>query len=580
MRQVKFSVVRVRGGLVVMLALLLGLSLAVSAETIRPVRAAAVVSAVSNRGTAGVTADALPTVQINGIVWTQVVVGNTVYAGGQFSTARPAGAAPGTSTVRRYNLLAFDIRTGKLITSFAPVINGAVRALAVSPDNKTLYVGGAFTAVNGKKRLRFAALSTFGALRLQAQSFNKDVHAIAAVGSTVYVGGAFTKVGKYDRSRLASLAAGTGALKSWNPNANSTVLALTLTPNRTSLVVGGNFSRIGSSANCGMSRLSLGAGKVQSWPINTVIKNCGMGTAIMSLKTSGSAVYGSGYSTGKGNYEGAFAATGTGQLKWLQDCRGDTYDVAVAAGRVYSVGHAHNCANIGGFPEAKPRTHYRALAVSTGATGSITTSPGGYRAFTGKPSPSLVNWFPSLTPGTFTGKTQAAWSVAATGSYVVLGGEFTAVNGAGQQGLVRMAVPSIAPLKQGPQSVTDSSANPSANIDADGSVTVSWPTAWDRDDQTLTYTLLRDGAPVNTRTATSRFWQRTTLTYRDAALSPGTKYRWKVQVSDPDGNSVTSASVSVTTPASEPTPEPTPSASPVGTPSSSDTATPSATPSN
>src|SRR4051812_9236419 len=32
-------------------------------------------------------ADALPTVQINGVVWAQVVVGNTVYAAGQFTRA-------------------------------------------------------------------------------------------------------------------------------------------------------------------------------------------------------------------------------------------------------------------------------------------------------------------------------------------------------------------------------------------------------------------------------------------------------------------------------------------------------------
>ena len=42
-----------------------------------------------------VTADALPTVQIDGVVWSQAVVGNTVYAGGRFNNARPAGAAGG-----------------------------------------------------------------------------------------------------------------------------------------------------------------------------------------------------------------------------------------------------------------------------------------------------------------------------------------------------------------------------------------------------------------------------------------------------------------------------------------------------
>src|SRR3712207_9403217 len=61
-----------------------------------------------------VTADPLPTVQINGVAWAQVVVGNTVYVAGRFSTARPAGAPAGVGEVWRHNILAYDIRTGAL----------------------------------------------------------------------------------------------------------------------------------------------------------------------------------------------------------------------------------------------------------------------------------------------------------------------------------------------------------------------------------------------------------------------------------------------------------------------------------
>ena len=51
------------------------------------------------------TAAPLPTTQINGVAWSQAILGNTVYVGGNFSNARPPGAAPGVDTVPRANLL-------------------------------------------------------------------------------------------------------------------------------------------------------------------------------------------------------------------------------------------------------------------------------------------------------------------------------------------------------------------------------------------------------------------------------------------------------------------------------------------
>src|SRR4051794_3992866 len=98
-----------RGVLAAVLALgmlLLGLAAPAAADTRPPAGAPATV-----------TADALPTVQVNGVVWAMTTVGRTVYATGSFTRARPAGAAPGVSETPRGNLVAFDLVTG-VMTSF------------------------------------------------------------------------------------------------------------------------------------------------------------------------------------------------------------------------------------------------------------------------------------------------------------------------------------------------------------------------------------------------------------------------------------------------------------------------------
>ena len=93
-----------------------------------------------------------------------------------------------------------------------------------------------------------------------------------------------------------------------------------------------------------------------------------------------------------------------------------------------------------------------AIAWSKNATGTIAGDSLGYFNWTGTASPSIINWFPELKPGTYTGQGQAGWNVTGNSQYVVIGGEFPTVNGVGQQGLVRFAVKPIAPSKLGPRS--------------------------------------------------------------------------------------------------------------------------------
>lgn len=515
-----------------------------------PESARAVVPPVRDRTSRTVTADALPTVQINGVVWAQVMIGNTVYAGGEFTAARPAGAAAGVQETGRKNLLAYDITTGKLDTKFVPgSFNGQVRALAVSADKKTLFVGGAFTRVGSAKRGRFAALNVkTGALKSHKPAFNGTIYALAVNSKTVFSGGNFTAVGSKARSRLSAVSAKSGKLASWAAKANSTVKALVLTSGSKLLVVGGHFTRLNSTSASGSGAVSPTNGKTKTWKINKIVKNGSKASAVLSLATDGKTVYGAGYTYGGGNFEGIYAASSKdGAVRWLQDCHGDQYGVAPIGDVIYSVGHAHYCANIGGFPEEGTRVYQYALAVTKSAAGTVAkngqTSAKTYTNFEGNPAPSLLNWFPQFSPGSYTGMNQAAWSVVGNSKYLSFGGEFPKVDGEPQQGLVRMAIPSLAPNKVGPIG-GNSALSLKAVPEAGQGVVVSWGQLWDRDDLRLTYRLSRNGTVVDSRTVSVPFWQRSRMSFIDTEADDS-PVEYQVTVSDAAGNSVTSSTVRV-----------------------------------
>ncbi|MFQ4147847.1 PKD domain-containing protein [Arthrobacter sp. LAPM80] len=506
-----------------------------------------------------VTADGLPTVQIDGVVWQQVVVGNTVYVAGNFQTARPAGAAPGTNTVPRQNILAYDIRTGNLIAGFAANLNAQARTIAASPDGSRIYVGGAFTQVNGVNAYRIAALNpTTGALITSfAPAVNAMVKSIVATNTTVYAGGWFSGVGSVARANLAAFNASDGSLLPWNPiSAGGTVEAMVISPDQSKMVIGGSFTTLNGSSNpgYGMGAVNTTTGALLPFAANTLVRDGGTAAAILSLASNGTQVYGTGYVFGAGgNLEGTFSANWTdGVIKWVEDCHGDTYSVYPGASAVYIAGHPHFCGTIGGFPQTDPPanwTFHRGLAFSTAATGTITTNPySGYYNFAGNPSPSLLNWFPDMDEGTFTGESQGPWTVQGNSQYVVYGGEFLHVNGVAQQGLVRYAVPSIAPNLQGPM-ITGSLMNPTLKSLSTGTVRISWTQNWDRDNVSLKYDVIRDGDvnhPVYSSTSSSTFWTMAGMTFMDTGLAPGSVHGYRIFVTDPFGNEARSDTVNVT----------------------------------
>ncbi|MGZ8750599.1 MAG: hypothetical protein ACXWYP_06940, partial [Pseudonocardia sp.] len=219
-----------------------------------------------------VSADRLPTVQINGVVWSQVAVGNTVYVAGAFTRARPAGAAAGTQETVRNNLLAYDVQTGALITSFAPNLNSQALVVVASPDGSRIYVGGNFTTANGQSRSRVAAYSTATGVLIDAfrPNVNGQVRALAATNDTVYIGGSLSAVGGVSRSRLAAVSAANGALLPWAPvpgvgptsgnrdgnTATSNVpMAMVVTGGGNQVVVAGRFDSMNGVKATGVAAL-------------------------------------------------------------------------------------------------------------------------------------------------------------------------------------------------------------------------------------------------------------------------------------------------------------------------------------
>lgn len=517
--------------------------------------AAGTIPPVVPRSADTVTADALPTAQINGVVWEQAMAGNTVYAGGDFTKARPAGSAAGQNEVTRNNLLAFDVRTGVLSTSFLPNLNGVVKTVAVSPDKSRLYVAGLFTTANGQPRTRIAAYSTATGQLIStfAPQPNSYVTAIAVTNTTVYAAGYFSAVNGNTRVRLAAFNASNGALLAWSPTADADINAMTLTPDQSRVIIGGKFETANGSPAYGIASLDATTGALLPFNINTIVRNAGPSASTVDLSVDGDTVYGTSFNYGGGNFEGTWAADPmTGDVRWLDDCHGDTYDTFSTGDVVYNVGHAHFCTNIGGFPDTNPRVPHAAMAFTKAVGGVVQPNNqggAGYGDFTGQPSPSIMNWFPLLDVGTFTGQQQAAWSLTGNSDYLVAGGEFPKVNGVAQQGLVRFAVPSIAPKTSGPV-VTGDQLYPTAVV-IGPAVKLNWQTNWDRDDIKLTYQIIRSDRPtsaVGSVEADSLFWNRPSLSFKDSTVVPGATYTYRVRAIDPNGNFKNSGPVTVTIP--------------------------------
>ena len=409
--------------------------IAIAAASVLALGTLATTSAVSRNASADtapvgglpatVSADALPTVQINGVAWAQVTVGNTVYVTGSFTQARPAGVAVGgAGSVTRSNLLAYDITTGNLITTFNHTLNAQGRAITASPNGSTVYVVGDFTKVDGATHNRIAAFSTAtGALiSTFTGSLNDSTKAVTANNSTVYVGGAFTTANGVAHQHLAAFSSA-GALLSWNPSTSATVnplnpkasaivSAMVLAPDQSRVVVAGQWDHLDGDPHKGLGAVDAITGADEPWDPTNPIADYGASSDITTLTADATQVYGGAYFyTVGGDLEGRFALNpDTGSIIWMNSCHGDTYATFPMGQILYSASHEHECTDIGAFSQTTPQPetalHHFGEAETTYPTG--TEHPAifqwdfgpVYPNYAGEPISTQLDWYPTFTAPT------------------------------------------------------------------------------------------------------------------------------------------------------------------------------------
>ena len=215
-----------------------------------------------------------PTYVINEQTWAVLTIGDVVYVGGEFENIRKGNVF--ANPAQKY-IAAFDRHTGEPIPDFDIELDGAVFALATSPNNDWLYIGGDFNTANGQTRRKFAAyevinnkltLSNFRPKRNGGNIVpNRALRDIAVTHDRLYLAGLFTKFGgNEDHAYVAALDRDSGEIvKDFKPRPNRQVRAL-LAGGNEGLWIGGDFKTMNGTSKQGLALVNHDTGELETSP--------------------------------------------------------------------------------------------------------------------------------------------------------------------------------------------------------------------------------------------------------------------------------------------------------------------------
>ena len=369
------------------------------------------------------------TYMTNGNVYATALSGDrkVLYIGGEFTEVRQKSGV----SYKVSNVAAINVKTGAAIRTWRPKVSGkdaVVRSLAVK--NGKVFIGGNFTAVEGKPRKNLAAVGAhtkavvLSPFAPQVGSDTSYVFALEAGERKLYAGGGFSKVNGAPRKNLAAFSLKTGALdRHWKPKTTKAptckdpkcshkVRALELASGRRSIFVGGSFSHVGGTNGKGaprqsVARLYTATGNLHPWKIPSGTIQAPQ--TAWDLTATRSRLYG-GFGS-RVNYVTAFRLDNGnyGARIWRFRTFGNVQSVALTRdqSRLFFGGHF-------GINENSQRVCngklLRGLASVNPATGDI-----------------RCGWIPSLDQNRRPSY-EGAWAMITTPSYLWVGGGFIGVS--------------------------------------------------------------------------------------------------------------------------------------------------------
>jgi hypothetical protein len=353
--------------------------------------------------------------------------GKVLYIGGEFTRVQQKSG----SSFAVKNVAAINVKTGAAIRTWRPEVTGhdaVVRSLAV--ENGKVFIGGNFTAVEGKPRKNLAAVGAYtkavvlSPFAPQVGGDTSYVFALEAGDRKLYAGGGFSKVNGAPRKNLAAFSLETGALdRHWKPKATKAptctdpkcshkVRVLELGPGGKSIFVGGSFSHVSGTNGRGgprqsVARLYTATGNLHPWKIPSGTIEAPQ--TAWDLTATRTRLYG-GFGTRR-NFLAAFRLDkgNSGVRAWRFATVGNVQSVALTRdhSRLFFGGHF-------GINEFSQRVcngkRLRGLASVNPATGKI-----------------YCGWIPSLDQNRRPSY-EGAWALTTTPSYLWVGGGFIGVS--------------------------------------------------------------------------------------------------------------------------------------------------------